>query len=360
VPGELYSAQMANQGVTVNLPAPIAVTGNIMGLVLNLDASKSTPFTGACPTSLATIPQSASVFDLTPMTIAAQPSNSANGMAFGLHGIIASVASGGAGITVDSLSTFLGSLSWTVTVNNATTMQGGLTPGQLAAGAVIEMDVAIQQDGSLLATRLAQISANLPNLTVASGPLLNVTAPVPVILVAGTTQEGLLAQYMNGSLFYNFATAAFQTSGQIGNLSALPFSASFNAGNMVAGQRVLVSTQAAGPAAGGPAYTPLTQLTLLPQTIDGTVTGYSSEGNFTTYTVQLATYDLFPVLAVQPGQTTLLTSPDEVTVYVDGNTQMLNSSAVDVGSVARFYGLVFNDNGTLRMDCSQVNDGVSE
>jgi hypothetical protein len=26
----------------------------------------------------------------------------------------------------------------------------------------------------------------------------------------------------------------------------------------------------------------------------------------------------------------------------------------------RFYGLVLNDNGTLRMDCAQVNDGVAE
>jgi hypothetical protein len=25
----------------------------------------------------------------------------------------------------------------------------------------------------------------------------------------------------------------------------------------------------------------------------------------------------------------------------------------------RFYGLVFNHNGTLRMDCAQLNDGVA-
>jgi len=25
-----------------------------------------------------------------------------------------------------------------------------------------------------------------------------------------------------------------------------------------------------------------------------------------------------------------------------------------------FYGLVFNDNGTLRMDCAQIMDGVAE
>jgi hypothetical protein len=28
--------------------------------------------------------------------------------------------------------------------------------------------------------------------------------------------------------------------------------------------------------------------------------------------------------------------------------------------IPRFNGLVFNDNGTLRMDCGQINDGVAE
>jgi hypothetical protein len=31
-----------------------------------------------------------------------------------------------------------------------------------------------------------------------------------------------------------------------------------------------------------------------------------------------------------------------------------------VGSVVRFNGLLFNDNGTLRMDVAQVNDGVPQ
>jgi hypothetical protein len=47
-----------------------------------------------------------------------------------------------------------------------------------------------------------------------------------------------------------------------------------------------------------------------------------------------------------------------VEVYVDGNTQQLNTQALAPGSTLRFYGLVFNDNGTLRMDCAQVSDGV--
>jgi hypothetical protein len=48
-----------------------------------------------------------------------------------------------------------------------------------------------------------------------------------------------------------------------------------------------------------------------------------------------------------------------VQVYVDSNTQKLNSTTLGAGNTFRFYGLVFNDNGTLRMDCAQVNDGVA-
>jgi hypothetical protein len=147
----------------------------------------------------------------------------------------------------------------------------------------------------------------------------------------------------------------------LNNLHNLPFAATFNAANMVDGQNVLFSTHAQRDAQGFPPLpTPATTATLLPQTIDGTVSATSSSGGFTTYTVTLATYDLFPLLAVQPGQTTLLTAPNTVIVYADSNTQMLNTTPPAVGSVLRFNGLVFNDNGTLRMDCAQVNDGVAE
>jgi hypothetical protein len=99
-------------------------------------------------------------------------------------------------------------------------------------------------------------------------------------------------------------------------------------------------------------------MTLMPQTINGTVAGSSSSGNFTDYTVSLAPYDLFPMLAVQPNQTTVEKNPSQVEVYIDSNTQLLNTQPLAAGSTLRFYGLVFNDNGTLRMDCAQVNDGV--
>jgi hypothetical protein len=196
-------------------------------------------------------------------------------------------------------------------------------------------------------------------LTTASGPVLSVSDAEPVALVMGTAQEGYLPQAVQGSSYVNFSNTGFAISDEFGNLPSLPFSATFDSANLDPGQNLTVTTQAT-TLAGGPAYTPLTTMTLRPQTIDGVVSATSSAGNFTMYTVTLPPFDLFPQFAIQPGQTTLLTNPNTVVVYTDSNTQMLNSSAISVGGLFRFYGLVFNDKGTLRMDCAQVNDGVSE
>jgi hypothetical protein len=225
----------------------------------------------------------------------------------------------------------------------------------------VDMDVALQADGSLLATRVAVYETDTTNLNVAYGPPLAIYpsgygSVYPVMDALQVEQVGDLP--VLDDIFSGLDAATSQISGQFTNLQNLPFVATFNAANLVAGQNVLVTSNA--PSANGftPLPLPLATMTLMPQAINGTVSAISTSGGFTTYTVTLAPYDLFPNLAVQPGQTTLLTNPNTVVVYADSNTQQLNSAPVAVGSTYRFYGLVFNDNGTLRMDCAQVNDGV--
>jgi hypothetical protein len=88
----------------------------------------------------------------------------------------------------------------------------------------------------------------------------------------------------------------------------------------------------------------------MPQTINGIVAAVSGVGNFQIYTV--APNDLLATLHSH--------SATSVTVYVDSSAQSLNTSPIAVGSLLRFNGLLFNDNGTLRMDCARVNDGVTE
>jgi hypothetical protein len=186
---------------------------------------------------------------------------------------------------------------------------------------------------------------------------------VPVLTLYGRTELGSL-QTINGQSgiyfdlpYFNFDNAVFQISGQFTNLQNLAFVPSFNSSNMVAGQNVDI-TSANFSLVGGPDI-PANTITLVPQTINGTVVASQQSGSFVDYTVSLASYDLFPTLALQQGQTTLLNNPSQVEVYVDSSTQTLNTQALAVGSTLRFYGLVFNDNGTLRMDCAQVNDGVT-
>src|SRR5262249_17559698 len=126
--------------------------------------------------------------------------------------------------------------------------------------------------------------------------------------------------------YFDFSHASFQISGQLTNLQSLPFVPTFNAASMAAGQAVDVTSGTL--IFGGTTYTPANTITLIPQTIHGTVQGSSTTGNFTIYTVALASYDLFPQLAVQQGQTAVLNHPSQVEVYIDSTTQKLNTQAL--------------------------------
>jgi Domain of unknown function (DUF5666) len=347
---------------SINPEQPITISGTAIGLVLDLQVSKTAPFNGGCSNSLTNAVTITPTFTITPISIAAQPTNSANGKAVGVEGLVSTLSSGGKGFTASALySANEGAAgpTWQVTVNSGTAFQGVTSAAELAAGMPVDMDLVIEPDGSLLATRVAVYDTDPTNLSLAFGQPLAIYAAgayqavYPVMNAVEVEQQGELSSLIG--IYGSLDDATSQISGQLANLHSLPFPPIFNSGEMVDGQNILFSTHASAGV-----FQPITTLTLLPQTIDGTVSAIASAGNFTTYTVTLAPYDLFPNLASQPGQTTLLTNPNTIVVYTDSNTQMLASGALSVGGQFRFYGLVFNDNGVLRMDCAQVNDGVAE
>jgi hypothetical protein len=352
----------AGTAASIQMEQPITVTGSVMGLILDLQVSQTAQFNGGCSSSLTNAVTITPTFTLTPISIAAQPTNSANGKALGIQGLVSSVNTDGTGFTAGALYSMnegTNGPTWQVSLNSSTVFQGVGSAAALTAGMPVDMDLVVEPDGSLLATRVAVYDSDTTSLSLAFGPPAAIysagsyQAVYPVMNMLQVEQQGQLSSLIGLSGDLNAAT--FQISAQLANLQNLPFVATFNSANVVDGQNVLFSTHAPTEV-----FQPLTTITLLPQTINGTVSAISSEGNFTTYTVTLAPYDLFPNLAVQPGQTTLLTNPNTVVVYADNNTQTLNSTTVSVGGLFRFYGLVFNDNGTLRMDCAQVNDGVAE
>jgi hypothetical protein len=349
--------QTPTANVSVNLPSPITITGEGMGLSLDLLVSQSASYPNGCYTTGLEPFSITPTFNLTPLTLSSQPTNANNGEVVGLDGQITTIGTTANNLTLSlSLPFQEGSRAVSASVNSKTVYQGSISDfSSLAAGTFVDLDGAIQPDGSLLATRIEVLDPAAVN--VQTGPLLQVAAEVPDITFYGVEQQGPSAANVIGAYDFSVAdNAVFQISGQLPNLADLPFVPSFTASDMVAGQEVYLSTDAAFPVY---SYPVANTITLIPQTINGTVMSSSTIGNFTDYAVALASYDLFPTFAVQQGQTTLLNNPSVVDVYVDGNTQLLNTQPLTSGSTLRFYGLVFNDNGALRMDCAQVNDGVA-
>jgi len=355
---EFSDKQVNAAQVTVTLPQPITVTGTSMGVALNLAVPQSASYPAGC--SFSGIP----VFSITPnftlsaVPVAAQPTNAANGKAAMLFGTVSAVNANQTQVTVTGADgSAAGSPVWNATINSNTIFQGIGGVGQLALGIPVEVDASLQQDGSLLAARIAVPDTNATNATIFAGPIFFVADFATEIDIYNTRMAGYLDE--EGILpetGADYSNAQFKISGAMSNLATLPFAASFTAANMAPGQNVSMTTHSTNNLGG---LTPVNTVTLIPQTLDGKVSAVATEGGFTKYTIQLASYDLFPVAAVEEYHISPLATPNVVVVYADGNTQNPNSTPVAVGSVARFYGLVFNDNGTLRMDCEQINSGVT-
>ena len=348
---------VVDQGPTVIWPLPVTITGDSMALLLNLQVSSSAVF----PTCWTTPPfqgfSMAPTFNLAPVVLSSSPANSGNGKVSGLRAMVASVGTTGSSLTLTVAGGSYGTRTLSASSNSATLFQGISGASALSLGTFLNVDGAIQSDGSLLATRIEVENTSAVNLL--TGPVLEIGSPIfthygrtelgPLLTING--QSGYYADTSN----FDSSNALFKISGQFTNLQNLPFVPNFDASNMVPGQEVDITPQTI-PLYGG-VYPPAETITLVPQTINGTVLGSQQSGSFTDYTVSLASYDLIPTLAQL--QTTLLNNPSQVEVYVDTNTQKLNKQALAPGSTYRFDGLVFNDNGTLRMDCAQVADGVS-
>ena len=342
--------------VSVNLPGPIEVTGDSMGLTLRILVQQSAILSSCSDQASYAIRPT---FTLTSFDIANAAAGSASNTVSSLVGAVTAVSAPSGSFEVQrpafkSQST----TSLKVSIDSGTALQGVDDLASLAVGLFVEFDGAIQADGSVHATRVAV--ADPAAVDVRRGPIISVfNQATPIVIIQPT--EGLGKDGVVNTETYDFSSTSFRISGQLSNVQHLPFTATFSADNMVPGQNVYLSSPAFDTCCGQDYYAPATTMTLMPQTINGTVLGSSSSGKFTIYAVELADYDPFVTLAVQPAQTTLLTQPDQVQVYVDSSTRRTsNSEPVAPGSTVRFYGLVFNDQGVLRMDCAQINDGVSQ
>jgi hypothetical protein len=351
-----FAQGLCGQGTgqtTVNLPAPITISGSTMALSLNLQVAKSFTLNPAAPPPNYTI---SPVFTLTPLTLSAQPTNELNGKFSGINARITSINASANNFMAQTADGF----SLTVNSGAGTAFQGVASFSTLAVGTLVNIDVAIQPDASLLATRVEVDDLAAPTTSI--GPLI-VPGSVPAqFVVLPTLTEGCTLGVVGtpfcGSIFDYDSNTAFGVSGQFNNVQSLPFPATFNGPGLLLGQNI--SLFSSGQLM-GQGFELVTTAKLSPQVVNGRITAVSSNNSFTVYSVALAPDSLVPTLQSIAGQINRLNNPTtSMEVYVDSSTQLLNTSPITTGSLLRFRGLVFDDNGTLRMDCGQVIDGVAE
>lgn len=351
-----FAQGLCGQGTgqtTVNLPAPITISGSTMALSLDLQVAQSfTLNANAFPQPTYTI---SPVFTLTPLTLVSQPSGERNGKFNGIDAQITSVNAAASSFVAQTADGF----PLTINTGAGTVFQGMAAFGTLAGGTLVNMDVAIQPNGSLLAARVEADDLVAPTTSI--GPFLDPGSVPAQFLTLNVETEGctVVSTPFCGSIFNFDNNTVFRESAQFNNVQSLPFPAAFTGPGLLLGQNMSVFSSGQLM---GQGFELVTTATLSPQVVNGTVSSVTNNNNFTVYSVSLAPDSLIPTLQATAGTTiNRLNNPvTSMEVYVDSNTQMLNSSPIAVGSLFRFRGLVFDDNGTLRMDCDLIRDGVPE
>jgi hypothetical protein len=328
---------LATTSYTITFPTAITVSNTSTSLLIDLLAGQSVAISG---TTVTVSP----VFIIKPVPPAtALPPVGLNGTGMEQHGTV--VSASGTTLVVQPPS----GANITFTTNTATSYQGvsGLTA--LTAGELVEVDFSLQTGGVLLANRVEleppPPAGIMPNKL--SGPVTSVAAGTgfKMVLMQGCGSPVPVASSVAASIFAvtTSATTVFAITPQFISMTGLPFTPSFSSTNITAGQTVgVVASSITGTTAVA------ANVYLIPQTVGGTVTAKSIGGNYTVYTITLASGSAFASLS---GATT-------ITVYTSTATAVPSATnAIAVGSTVRFNGLVFKTGTTFSMVAGCSPDG---
>lgn len=333
--------------VDLNLTSPLNVTGSAMGLLLNLNIPKSTTFTPFYDgTSTSFAPGGGQttfnpVLSLSAITPATTPSTLQDGKVEEIHGQVTANAGGLFSITSDD------GASLGFTTSSSTIFAGPAGTANPPIGSFVDIDAALQSDGSMLATNV-QTEATTQTYNMV-GQAVEYTQQT-YLVNTGREQQG--PSLPNGTGFYAnnlvlTSSSQFTIAWPNGDAPAgLPFTPAFDKDSIIPGQNFATPINALQTT--GNVIPPANVVTLEPQTINATIVAVSTANGQTSYQVNLSPDDLITIFG--PGQ--------QVVVHTTAATHNIATSPLTSGSVARFRGLLFNDGGTLRMVATTIEDGV--
>jgi Domain of unknown function (DUF5666) len=325
------------------LKTPLVITGSAMGMLLNLNIPQSTTYTPFFDGSSTLAPGGGDttfnpVFSISAVTLAANPSTLQDGKVEDVHGQVTANSDSALTIATDSGSSF------TFDTPSSTVFTGvsGATP---PIGSYVDVDAALEADGSMLATHIQTEATSLQYDMI--GQVIDYTSQT-YIASSGREQQGpnLVNEFYSNYLQIDMSTQ-FEISWPGGTAPAgLPFTPTLNAESILPGQNIATPIESLQSV--GNVYPVPNIVTLEPQTINGTVAAISNVSGQTSYQITLFNDDLIALFG----------STQTVAAYSTAETHTITTSPLSVGSVARVRGLLFDDGGTLRMVATEIEDGV--
>lgn len=319
-----------------------------MGMLLNPNIPQSTTYTPFYDGSTTQIPGGGDtsfnpVFSFSTVSLVANPSTLQDGKVEDVHGQV--TASSGSVLTMQTDS---GS-SFAFDTSSSTVFAGASSNATPPVGGFVDVDAALQTDGSMLATHVQTEATGLQYDMI--GQIVEGTVQ-SYFFITGREQQG--PDLPNGTGFYDNnvqinPSAQFEISWPKGTPPAgLPFTPTLNAESILPGQNI--ATPIAELQNVGNIVPVASVVTLEPQTVNGIVTAISSLNGQTTYQITLFNDDLIALFA----------STQTVVAYSTAETHTITTSPLSVGSMARVRGLLFNDSGTFRIVATEIEDGVPD
>jgi hypothetical protein len=347
---DLVTATLANTTQTITFSAPVTINNTTTSLLIDFLVANSVTISGSTVTvtpqfNIAAVP--------IPSTVATTHKGKVTAISTSTNSFTMTDPNGTALTIYVNGSTVFQDANSTVTCMNTTCLT---TFTSMKVNALVEVDTVITPSssttpppGSLLATRVEvdDVGTTAPKMLL--GP---VTSRTPTSTGTPATSFNMLVRQLAGNSSANpVATVDVSVTGSTNFIlppryaifaTALPFTPSFTASTIFAGQHVAVVTTSTGVTSG--AATAATVL-LQPQTINGTITNIAPSGSYTVYTVTLPAGHW---LATLTGQSTVL-------VYTNSLVVPLTATTPAVSATMRFNGYLFNVGGTLRLlACTQA------
>ncbi len=334
------NATLAGATQTITFASPITIDKTQMSLLVDFLVAKSVAISG---TSVTVTPN----FAVRAVPIPQNPTNGTNGLYAGVKGKVSAVGT--------NQFTMLDprGISVTITVDTNTQYQGPDLAkfADLTAGMMVEADIQILTNGTMLAKRVEEHVAPNTRGHLLLGPVVTVTGS-PATSFVQATREHVVASGTAPTVEKNTinitSATKFLMPGRFQNTQAggVPWTPTFSASTLFAGQVVNVATtNLSSNTATADA------VMLAPQTVGGTITSITTASGWTSVTLTLPTASW---LATLTGQTSV------VVMLPPSPVATTASAAPKVGDTLRFSGFLFNKNGTLVLFAAGIGPGPGQ